>query len=212
MSSPTLEALERHRDLSICGQSLARNQETRFAFEGAHDPTATHYFVLEFLFAQLDLDDTSHLLDVGCATGRALAYFAEAQLPGRATGIELDGELARQAKAWTKRFPQLSIIEGNVLETPLDRYTHFYLFNPFDSRILEAFVTRLETEAKRSITLCHMSDNGENYLFMGRPGWKLESEGWMHEHEGTPVFNCPQHWSIWRFEPQWPATKGGAPT
>ena len=201
MLASDLDQAELLRDLAICGCNLADERATRFAAEGAHDPTATRYFVLEQLFSQLDFTEESHLLDVGCGRGRALAYFAEAELPGYATGVELDSELAQAARRWTNSFPQLSVIEGNALGTPLRRYTHFYLFNPFDSSVLEAFVAKLEAEARRPITLCHTSDNGENYLFFGRAGWRLQAEGWFHKHEGTPVFNCPQHWSIWRFEP-----------
>ena len=201
MPTSSLDQTELLRDLAVCDRSLADDRATRLAAEGAHDPTATRYFVLEQLFSQLDFTEESHLLDVGCGRGRALAYFAEAKLPGCATGVELDPELAQVARRWTSSFPQLSVIEGSVLEAPLRRYTHFYLFNPFDSHVLEAFVMKLEAEARRPITLCHMSDNGENYLFFGRTSWRLQADGWLHEHEGVPVFNCPQHWSIWRFEP-----------
>ncbi|MBR5260360.1 MAG: methyltransferase domain-containing protein [Eggerthellaceae bacterium] len=201
MALKELNRQELLRDLALCGCGLADERSTRFAAEGAHDPTATRYFVLEQLFAQLDLDESSHLLDVGCGKGRALAYFAEAKLPGCATGVELDPDLARTAQAWTENFEQLSVIEGSALSVPLRRFTHFYLFNPFDSPILEQFVEKIEAETRRPITLCHMSDNGENYLFMGRSGWRLQSEGWIHIHQGAPVFGCPQHWSIWKFDP-----------
>ncbi len=194
-----IDDLERARDLAICGGSLAEGAQTRFASEGAHDPTATRFFVLEQLFAQMGFDEGSHLLDVGCGAGRALAYFVEAGLPGRATGVELDPALARRARVWATRFAQLSVIEGSVIDISLRPYTHFYLFNPFDSCVLERFVAKLEAEVRLPVTLCHMSDNGENYLFMGRPGWCLQAEGWIYEHEGAPAFNCPQHWSIWRF-------------
>ena len=201
MDSVELDNAERQRDLALCGQSLADERATRFCAEGAHDPTASRYFVLEQLFPRLGLDEGSRLLDVGCGRGRALAYFAEARLPGRATGIELDPELARVACTWTAAFPQLDVIEGSALGVNLAAYTHFYLFNPFDTHVLEAFVARLEAQARHRITFCHMSDNGENYLFMGRNGWQLVAEGWFHEHEGAAVFNCPQHWSIWHFTP-----------
>ncbi len=196
-----LDELERQRDLAVCGYSLAEGAQTRFAAEGAHDPTATRYFVLESLFPQMEFDAGSHLLDVGCGAGRALAYYAEAGLPGRATGVELDPVLARRASTWARSFPQLAVIEGSVLDVSLRPYTHFYLFNPFDSCVLERFVEKLEAEVRGCVTLCHMSDNGENYLFWGRAGWRLQTEGWIHEYEGGPAFNCPQHWSIWRFDP-----------
>ena len=188
------------RDLSICGCSLAEERATAYAFEGAHDPTATRYFVLEQMFAHFAFSGDSHLLDVGCGAGRALAYFAEAGFPGRATGVELDPSLARRARGWSARFPQINVVQGNVLDMPLAQFTDFYLFNPFDSSVLLKFIEKLEAEAAGPVTLVHMSDNGETYYYMGRDRWRLRAEGWIQQHEGVAVFGCPQHWSVWRME------------
>lgn len=69
---------------------LAGPGTTRFAQQGAHNPTPTPYFILENLFSELDFSEKSHLLDVGCGTGHVLSFFIHSNLPGRATGIELD--------------------------------------------------------------------------------------------------------------------------
>ena len=230
-----LRDLERQRDLAICGCDLSGDGITRFADEGAHDPTPTHYFVLEDLFARMELDGDSRLLDVGCGAGRALAYFVEAGCAGAMTGVELDPVLARRAAKWAASFPQLEVVEGSAVDMPLAGFTHFYLFNPFDSCVLERFVQKLEAdvaesresssagciaaEAKdacggldglsfpgdgplRPKILCHMSDNGECYLFWGRPGWHLEAAGEFQYYEGVRVFDYPQHWSIWGYLPE----------
>lgn len=196
-----LVALDEARDCSVCGMPLTVARSTHFADAGAHDPTATYYFVLEELFDQMDFTEESHLLDVGCSLGRTLAFFASAHIPGRATGVELDPELAQRCQTWTSRFPDLATIQGNALEIPLGTYTHFYLFNPFDTPILEKFVQRVEAEATHPITFCHMSDNGENYLFWGRTGWTLHAEGFFEQYENALAYSCPQHYSIWEFNP-----------
>lgn len=54
--------------------------------------------------------------------------------------------------------------------------------------------------------LAHMSDNGENYSYMGRPGWTLLQEGSFHTYpvgaaHGFEVYGCPQHYSVWRYRP-----------
>ena len=93
------------RDLAVAGRSLERDEATRHAGAGAHDPTATPYRVLEELLGDLGLTEGSHLLDVGCGAGRVLAYFVGAALPGRVTGVELDRALATEAAAWSARYP-----------------------------------------------------------------------------------------------------------
>ncbi len=176
-SKEQLMAADEVRDIATCGRSLMRLEDTRFASAGAHDPTPTPYFVLEALFAHFDLTPDSHVLDVGCGIGRALAYFAEASLPGRMTGVELDPALAEFAASWTKGKKNLQVICGDVLSISLAPYSHFYLFNPFDTAVLLKFLAMVEAETTRPIMLAHMSDNGETYFYAGRTGWSLIDEG-----------------------------------
>lgn len=49
-----LFAADERRDCALCGCSLAEPGTTRFAKQGAHDPTPTPYFILENLFSELD--------------------------------------------------------------------------------------------------------------------------------------------------------------
>lgn len=201
------------RDLLTCGRPLAVcadggcwDDSTRAAL-CAHEPTPTPYFILEDLFSRIHLDQDSHLLDVGCGAGRVLAYAVEAGLPGRFTGVELDPALAARARAWTEPFGQIDVACGSALDMPLGDFTHFYLFNPFDNSVLLEFLDRLQAQARRRVVLVHMSDNGENYSYMGRPGWTLQEQGefWRYPHgdaRGFAVFGCPQHFSIWSFDPK----------
>lgn len=197
-----LKALDAARDQAICGCSLLDDSATRFAQDGAHDPTATHYFVLEELFRNFALTPESRLLDVGCGAGRALAYFASAGFPGHATGVELDPRLAQRCQSWAQRYPSLSVVSGSVLDLPLSEFTDFYLFNPFDNHVLVRFIEKLEAEAARPITLCHMSDNGDTYTYLVRPGWKLLKQGEFQTFGGITVYAHPQHYSVWSFTPR----------
>ena len=205
-SKKQLIAADELRDIAVCGRSLMEDGVSRYASTGAHDPTPTPYFILEKLFGYFELDANSHVLDVGCGTGRALAYFVEAGLPGRITGIELDPALAAFTKKWLGNFDKVTVTCGNVLDVPLSSYTHFYLFNPFDTAVLLKFLAMVEAEATRPITLVHMSDNGETYFYVGRTGWSLVDEGEFHTYPsckgGTfKVYDHPQHYSVWKFEP-----------
>lgn len=218
-----LFANDGRRDIALCGVSLspgparasaraaahvagAAGGGVAGAAAHAHEPTPTPYFILEDLFSRIHLDEDSHLLDVGCGAGRVLAYAVEAGLPGHFTGVELDPALAARAQSWTGPFDQVDVVCGSALDMPLESFTHFYLFNPFDNNVLLAFLDKLEAQARRQVVLVHMSDNGENYSYMGRPGWTLREQGefWRYPHgdaRGFALFGCPQHYSIWCFDP-----------
>lgn len=194
------------RDIALAGRSLAAPHATRFAEEGAHDPTPTPYFVLDELLGPLHLGEGNHLLDVGCGCGRVLAYMQECFPSARATGVELDPELARIAQAWAEPHPNLTVRQASVLDLDLTPFTHIYLFNPFDTAVLTRFLDKLAREARHPVTLVHMSDNGETYSYLGRAGFSLMLEGSIQSYrtaEGAvvEVFGCPQHWSRWRFVP-----------
>jgi len=201
-----LLAHDRDLDRTVCGFSLAEERETRYAIQGAHDVSPTFYFVLDELLGQLSFDEHSHLLDVGCSTGRVLAYFVRRGLPGKATGVELDTELADVAARWTAHYDNLDIIAGSVLDIDLDAFTHIYMFNPFSPWVLQKFIAALEAQLTHPLTLVHMSDNGDTWQYVGRSGWTELSSGEIQDYinaRGFPVraYDNPQHYSIWRYEP-----------
>ena len=205
-SKAGLLAADAVRDIALCGRSLHVDAQVRadLASAGAHEPTPTPYFVLEELLGKLGLTADDHLLDVGCGTGRVLAY-AASQLPCRATGVELDTRLANVASSWAASSPQLNVIAGSVLDISLAPYTCFYLFNPFDTAVLTRFLDKAEREAAPPFTLVHMSDNGESFAYQGRPGWRLVRSGSIQMFQtasgrSIKFYEFPQHYSVWRYE------------
>lgn len=205
-SKADLLAADAARDIALCGRSLGKADPVHpdLASAGAHEPTPTPYFVLEELLGKLGLTADDHLLDVGCGTGRVLAY-AASQLPCRATGVEFDARLANIASSWAASSPQLNVIAGSVLDISLAPYTCFYLFNPFDTAVLTRFLDKAEREAARPFTLVHMSDNGESFAYLGRSGWRLvrsDSIQMFQTASGRSIkfYEFPQHFSVWRYE------------
>lgn len=192
-------------DQQVCGFSLAEEQETRFAIQGAHDASPTFYFVLEELFAHLAFDENTHLLDVGCSTGRVLAFFAWKGFAGKATGVELDPELAKVARSWTEAYRNLDVIEGSALDLDLDRYTDLYMFNPFAPWVLQKFIAAIEAQVTHPINVIHMADNGDSWQYEGRGGWTELASGTIQNYRnerGYPVkaYDIEQHYTIWHYE------------
>lgn len=205
-SKADLLAADAARDIALCGRSLGKADPVHpdLASAGAHEPTPTPYFVLEELLGKLGLTANDHLLDVGCGTGRVLAY-AASQLPCRATGVELDARLANIASSWAASSPQLNVIAGSALDISLAPYTCFYLFNPFDTAVLTCFLDKAAREAAPPFTLVHMSDNGESFAYQGRPGWRLVRSGSIQMFQtasgrSIKFYEFPQHYSVWRYE------------
>ena len=173
---------------------------------GAHEPTPTPYFILSDLLGRLGLDAGAHVLDVGCGAGRVFAYAAATGSPCRVTGVEVDAALSDRAAAWTRGNDRFRVLNASALDIPLSDYTHFYLFNPFDSDVLVRFLDGIEGQVRHKVVLIHMSDNGEWLAYLGRPGWRRAGEGEYHMHPSPgggefPVFGCSQHYSIWEYDP-----------
>lgn len=200
-----LLALDERIDREVCGISLEEPYQTHFAAQGAHDPTPTPYFVLDELFGFFEFDENSHLLDVGCGTGRVLAHFLRKGYPGKATGVELDPQLAYVASSWAERHQNLAVIQGNALELDLAPYTAFNLFNPFDPNVLQQFIEAVEAQVPRDCTVVHMSDNGDTWRYIGRDGWTQLATGAVTSYRNArgyhvKVYDTPQHYSVWRHE------------
>ncbi|MBO4365339.1 MAG: class I SAM-dependent methyltransferase [Eggerthellaceae bacterium] len=203
-ASSALIAYETAMDVSISGIPLARAEQTRYRAQGAHDPTSTHYFVLDHLFRYYSFCSVSHLLDVGCGTGRVLAYFLHQGFPGKVTGVELDSELAEVAQSWTLGHNKARVLVGDVLNLDLSEYTDFYLYNPFDSDVLQQFIAAVEHQVKRPCTVIHMSDNGETWWYTGRRGWDVRASGEFSTYRNAQgdvvwAFDHPQHYTVWRY-------------
>ena len=97
-------------------------------------------------------------IDLGCGKGRVVLLAAG--YPFRAvTGIELNPELARTARANLRRWPStrraclaVQVVVGDILELKLlPGPVVLYLFNAFDRSVARAFLARLE-DATRSRT------------------------------------------------------------
>lgn len=207
MSYPTIYSreqllrLDEKQDVAITGFVLAEYRQSSYAADGAHDPTATPYFILDELFGLMDFDESSHLLDVGCGSGRVLAFFVDRNIPGAVTGVELDTGLASKASRWASR-DNINVINASVLDIDLSDYSHIYLFNPFDSPILVKFIEKVEREATRPITVCHMSDNGETFYYLARDGWARVHQGEFQKIDGISLYGHPQHYTIWSYCPE----------
>lgn len=116
-----------------------KNEPSRFAHLGASGPWSSEYGDLKRLFARVPITAADVLVDVGCGKGRVLNFWLSQGLTNRLIGIELEPEVAEQTRRRLRRYSNVTVRTGNVLEDfPADG-TIFYLYSPFGRRILERF-------------------------------------------------------------------------
>lgn len=194
-----LDFHDRRLDKKICGRDLSRTVTSIYRQTmGATSSQPTRYGALDILFRDLTFSAEDSLLDVGCAKGRVLAYLLHRKFPGKLTGIELNRQVAAEAKAWTDRFPQITLLCGNVFDLNLNSFTVFYLFNPMMPDTLRRFLEKLEQELTHPATLIFLSRPD---VPMDHPGWTLLRKGIIDKKWGMPLFNGRQAYAIARYTP-----------
>ena len=117
---------------------------------------------LRHLLGRLKIDSTDRILDYGCGKGRALRTRLDYPFAS-ADGVELSPTLGAIAR---RNFARLGVPEEGcriissdaAVFTDLDRYTHFYLYNPFPSVVVREVVTNMLASLdrhRRSITIVY---------------------------------------------------------
>jgi SAM-dependent methyltransferase len=124
------------------------------------------YDLLEEIFHQLNIEQYSHFLDMGCGKGRAMCIAAHKGFK-QVTGIDFSKELSDAAKenlALTKqKIPALhyTVINNDAFyfDVPGDTDCIFF-FNPFDEIIMSAVVNNILKSLKnqpRKITILYVN-------------------------------------------------------
>lgn len=130
------------------GRLLRGAQETRFAQMGAYAISNSSYAAVRSLFhGRVKASDV--LVDVGCGKGRVINSWLADGYANRIIGVELDAGVAADTRARLRRFPNVTIVSGDILSNFPDEGTLFYLFNPFDAQVMERFKDQLKESLSR---------------------------------------------------------------
>ncbi|MGZ3408973.1 MAG: class I SAM-dependent methyltransferase [Xanthobacteraceae bacterium] len=121
------------------GAILKGDGGTRFKHLGVTGTVSSGYDVLPSLFAgQVRPDDV--LVDVGCGKGRVLNWWLEHYPRHKIYGIEIDPELAHEARQRLHKFPNVTILTGDACAVLPADASLLYLYNPFENFIMQRFV------------------------------------------------------------------------
>lgn len=121
------------------GAFLGGEIATRYADDGARNIANSDYAALPHLFEGL-IDEDDVLVDVGCGKGRVLNWWLRFHARNRIIGIELDDKVAEKTRHRLRRYPQVAVYSGSILDNFPEEGTFFYLFNPFDGVVMRQFL------------------------------------------------------------------------
>ena len=191
-------AREDRLDRKIGGISLADVRESRFQDLGAYPTMSADYGAVEIMFKKFPLSEKDVFVDVGCGFGRVISWLLLGKCPCRKYyGVELDPDVAAVAKKRFVDYPQVSILTGNVLDVLPSDGTVFWLYNPFDVCVLDAFLSKLETGRETPAWVMYYCDY-RAFALEGRRNWtRLMKDAWCDPPDK------PLPWSIWQYQPDW---------
>ena len=123
-----------------------------------------NYGILEDIFQQLKIKESSHFLDIGCGKGRAICVAANKGF-AKVSGIDFSKEFCFAAEKnlniTKQKFPQLQfkIINNDAFYFEIPNDVDFiFMFNPFDEIIMDAVAENILESfelAPRTITLIY---------------------------------------------------------
>jgi trans-aconitate methyltransferase len=150
--------------------------------EENHDYQGAGYLVLHRILPKMiTLTGDINFFDIGCGKGRAL-FVAERMGYSNLKGIDLDDELIMLAKQNLKNYEltkMASVIDFETANAINFNYENvpivYFLFNPFNDKILEMVLEKIVLAAKSPTWFVYMNPV-HKYVFESNTNFKLERE------------------------------------
>ncbi len=158
-------------DWQFCGRSMSDTVSTEQ--RGAYPAQCISYPYLQEFVKNVKFDREDVFVDVGCAWGRLIGYLMRKTEIRRLIGIELNEEVGAFAQSAFCKKQNVNIIIGDAVQQVPEEGTVFYLFNPFDGDILDAFLGRLEAMIKHPVRLLYLHPMHKE-IFEKHPRWQLK--------------------------------------
>lgn len=156
-------------DMLLAGRSL--NRTVFNESKSAYPVQSISYMYLIELAKKIKYSPDDVFVDVGCAWGRLIGYLLKKTDISKFYGIELNQSIAEKAKKYFKNKSKVEIISGNILNNIPKDGTIFYLFNPFDADVLEAFLTAIDNNIQHSVKIMYLYPTCSE-VFDKHPEWK----------------------------------------
>lgn len=98
-----------------CGGAVS----TRFVAAGAHRTESTEYPQLSRMFDRrkgVEVTSSDVLVDIGCGKGRVINFWLHQGWTNRMIGLELDPEIAEQARSRLRPYENVTIVTGDAVD------------------------------------------------------------------------------------------------
>jgi len=153
---------------------LVNKPNSHNSSRGAYAVAPTDYAVLNEIFDGR-IRDNDIIVDVGCGRGRVIRWLISRGIQQQIFGIEFDKDASAFAKRKLSRYPNVTIIEGDVLVNIPDNASLFYLYNPFDEKVTDAFRKKLEERKSPEESTVILYYNCKHVsVFQNSPRWRTE--------------------------------------
>ena len=132
---------------------------TRFLKEGAFNTQSSKESFVQIFLNNVHFTEDDVLVDVGCGVGRVLSMLHD-YCRLRIIGVEIDPIIAEIARDRVKGMDNVKVVTGNILdcEQEIKDATIFYLFNPFNSDVLDKFLALVERIGRNDVRIIYLKD------------------------------------------------------
>jgi protein-L-isoaspartate O-methyltransferase len=169
------------RDVRFGGRFLGGGVPTRFAHLHANDVANSDYHAMAEMFGRVALSEHSVVVDVGCGKGRVINFLLSRGAKCEIIGVEIDPDIARATAQRLRRYPNVRIETGNIIDLWPERATVFYVYNPFGAPVVEQFCDRLAAHSRPFVVLYY---NCLHRQIFERRGFRVE----YHPRDRLPAF------------------------
>lgn len=179
-------------DIEICGCSLAKD-----------DNEVTSYYALDEIFEGYSFDSDEKIIDIGCETGRVLAYLEYNGFDGKLVGVETNEQDAEVIQKWTKEYDNISIISGDTFDFNCDDYTVFFVNRAFDDdEMYKKLIEKMEKELTHRAVIFSYVDNKITPLLKRRTdNWLMERRDYVFKKGAIAYSYDPNRFAIWSYIP-----------
>ena len=132
---------------------------SRFSDEGAFNTKSSKDFFVNLVLNNIHFAEDDVFVDVGCGFGKVLSLL-HSRCNIKIIGVEIDPIIADIARIRVKNMDNVVVVTGNILEckSVINEGTVFYLFNPFNSDVLDKFLTTVEKNCHKDVRVVYSND------------------------------------------------------